>query len=263
MNKYKMLFLSAALLCASLTTACWPFGGGNNQPQSGFSARGEKYAQIAGGGFFFVSLTGVRGTWQFNNGNAVGNTTTFSSCCGTVPVNDGRVPARWLIFAGAPGECVGQLTNPNMDVSANQTKVAQCLTFGVIFPFSMAPGAINLQAPPATFAMTGSGLSSTYGMPRIEYVDQFTGALIGATTASSVSGDGSGLQAAMPDLSAIYSGTYNMLVSNINADGSLDYIGSSTVNTYGRDGTYGEPPPPGECGCPPDGPCMVCEVNSY
>jgi hypothetical protein len=259
MNKHKLLLLSVALLCASLTTACWPFGGGGGQPQSGFSARGEKYVQIAGGGFFFVSLTGARGTWQFDNGNAVGNTTSFSSCCGTVPVNGGRVPARWLIFAGAPGECVGQITNPNMDVSANQTKVAQCLTFGAIFPFAMAPGAINLQTPPATFSMTGSGITTTYGMPRIEYIDQFTGNLIGATTATSVSGDGSSLQAMTPDLSAVYSGTYNMLVSNIKSDGSLDYIGSSTVDTYGRDGTYEDPPPPGDCGCPPDGgPCMVC-----
>ena len=39
------------------------------------------------------------------------------------PVPDGRVPARWQIFAGLPGECIGQITNPNMDVSSGQTKV--------------------------------------------------------------------------------------------------------------------------------------------
>ena len=260
MNKQKSILLSAILLCASLSTACWPFGGGGNPPQ-GFNAKGQKYVQIAGGGFFFVSLTSVQGTWQFDNGNAVGNTTSFSSCCGTVPVPDGRVPARWLIFAGAPGECIGQLTNPNMDVSAGQTKVAQCLTFGVIFPFGMAPGSIDLQAPPETFAMTGSGIATTYGMPRIEYVDPFTGNLIGATTARSVKGGGTSLTADTPDLSAVYSGTYNILVSNINADGSLSYIGSSTVDTYGREGSYEDPPPPGECGCPPDGPCMLCEIQ--
>jgi hypothetical protein len=174
------------------------------------------------------------------------------------------VPARWQIFAGVPGECIGQLTNPNMDVSAHQTKVPQCLTGGIIFPFAMAPGSINLQAPPSTFAMTGSSLNTTYGMPRIDYIDQFSGELIATTTATSVAGDGNSLQAYTPDLSNVYSGTYSMLVSNINSDGSLNYLGSSTVDTYGRDGWYDDPPPPGGggCGCPPgEGICMVCEGN--
>jgi hypothetical protein len=48
------------------------------------------------------------------------------------------------------------------------------------------------------------------------------------------------------DFSQVYSGSYNILISNRQADGSLAYVGSSSVDTYGRDFIY-EPPPDG-CG---------------
>ena len=256
MKNYKLFLLSVVLLGASLTSGCWLWGGGGG-PQSGFSARGEMYVQAFGGGFFFVGPTNVRGNWQFNNGTAQGNTTTFNACCGTVPVADGRVPARWQIFAGPPG--CGQLTNPNMDVTAGATKTAQCLTFGIIFPFATSPGSVDLQAPPAAMEMTGSGLTTTYGMPRVEYMDQYTGDLIGVATATSVSGDGTWLQAPTPNLSDVYSGTFSAFVSNVKADGTFEYVGASTVNAYGRDYVFEPPPPPPDCGCPPNGgPCLVC-----
>jgi len=261
MNKLKFSLLSAVLLLASLTMACWPFGGGDPPPQSGFSARGEMYVQSnVPGGLLFVTLTNVQGAWQFDNGSALGNVRNFSSCCGTRPVTDGRVPARWIITAGTFG--CGQLTNPNMDVSAGQTKVAQCLTPGFVFTFAASPVSIDLQAPPSTMSMTGSGVDTSYGMPRLEYMDPYTGNLIAATTATSVSGDGTWLQANTPDLSQIYSGDYTVFVSNVQADGSLVYIGAATLTAYGRDYVFDPPPPPGECGCPPDGPCMVCGPES-
>ena len=254
MNKHKLFLLSAVVLLASLMMGC----DDDDEPQTGFSARGEMYVQAAvPGGLLFVTLTNVQGFWQFDNGSAMGNTKNFSSCCGTFHVADGRVPARWRIFAGPPG--CGQLTNPNMDVSANQTKVAQCLTFGFIFPFAASPDSIDLQSQPSTMSMTGSGLTTTYGMPRLAYMDPYTGNLIAATTATSVSGDGTWLQANVPDLSALYSGSYTVFVSNVLADGSLEYVGAASVTAYGRDYEfYPPPPPPGECGCPPDGPCMEC-----
>lgn len=262
MNKYKLFLLSAVLLCTTLTTGCWLWPFGDDEPDHGFKARGDVYVQVAGQGLVFFMNTNVRGDWQFDNGSATGNTTTFSSCCGTVDIADGRAPARWLIFAGVPGGCQGQITNPNMDVNPGQTKVAECLGFGIIFPFSTAPASVDLQAPPSTMEMSGSGLTTTYGMPRIEYTDQYTGNLIATTTATSVSADGTWLQAATPDLSSVYSGTFNMFVSNARADGSFEYIGTATVDAFGRDFVYEPPPPPGECGCPPSGPCMVCEPVS-
>lgn len=265
MNKYKLFLLSAVLLCTTLTAGCWLWPFGDDEPDPGFKARGDLYVQGGlGMGLVFFKNTTVRGNWQFDNGSATGNTTTFTSCCGgTVNIPNGRVPARWQIFAGVPGECQGQITNPNMDVSAGQTKVAECLGFGFIFPFSTAPGSIDLQAPPSTMEMTGSTLTTTYGMPRVEYTDQYTGNLIATMTATTVSPDGTWLQATTPDLSSVYSGTFNIFVSNKKADGSFEYVGTSTVDAYGRDYVFEPPPPPGECGCPPDGPCMVCEQGHY
>jgi hypothetical protein len=175
------------------------------------------------------------------------------------PVNDGRVPARWNIVAGIPGaECIGYLEPTERDVTAGSRQISRCVVSGIIIPFSVSPSSINLQAPPVTVEMTGSGLSTAYGMPYIEYIDSYSGSLVGSTTATAVSADGTWLQATTPDLSSVYSGTYTMLISNVKADGSLEYVGSATVDAWGRDGYYEPPPDPGPCGCPPDGPCMPC-----
>ncbi|HKR13403.1 MAG TPA: hypothetical protein VJT15_15170 [Pyrinomonadaceae bacterium] len=266
MYKNKLFSLGAVLLLAVATSGCcvWPFcsSGGGSQPQTGFTASGEAYVQVVGGGFFFNNLTTVRGAWQSDNGTAQGNTTTFSECCGPRHIPNGRVPARWQISAGVPGECIGQLTNPNVDLQAGGSFTAKCLIPGIIFPFATAPGAVDLMSPPATMEMTGTGLVTTYGMPRIEYRDPYNGALVAVTTATQVR-KGGWLTMTTPDLSAVYSGTYNVFVSNVTADGGYEQVGGGTVDTYGRDYVYEPPPPPGGCGCPPDGPCLECEILAF
>ncbi len=245
MNKLKLVLLTAVLVCGGLSAAC---RGGSSQPQSGFNVKGEKYVQVFGGGFSLISAANVQGAYQFDNGSAVGNTRSFGPflCIGgPCPVNDGRVPARWRIFAGLGGECIGQITNPDVDVSAGQTKTARCLVSGLIFPFTPTQASVNLLALPPTVEMTGSGLDTTYGMPHIEYFDGYSGQVVGSTDATSVSADGSWLQSSTPDLSQVYSGTYNILISNRQADGSLNYVGTSTMDAYGRD--YGYEPPPDPC----------------
>lgn len=261
MYKQKLFSLGAVLMLAVVTSGCciWPFcSGGGSQSQTGFKVQGHAMVQVVGGGVFMNNLTTVRGNWISDNGSALGNTRTFTECCGPRPVPDGRVPARWQITAGVPGECIGQLTNPNVDVQANDSITAQCLIPGIIFPFTMAPGAVDLMAPPATIEMSGSGLVTTYGMPRIEYRDPYSGALVAVTTATQVR-KGASLTMTTPDLSSVYSGTYNVFVSNVMADGSFETVGGGTVDTYGRDYVFEPPPPPGECGCPPEGGyCLPC-----
>src|SRR5215213_1128336 len=247
MNKLKTVLLSVGLLSAALSAACC--GGGITTPQSGFKAQGLKYVQVVGGGFALVSPANVQGAWQYDNGSAVGNTRSFGPllCASPCPVSDGRVPARWTIIAGPFGECFGQITDPNMDVSSGNTKTAKCVVPGIIFPFSTAPAPVNLQSVPGTFAMSGgSNLDTTYGMPHVEYFDAYSGDVVGSVEATSVAGDGSALQAPSPDLSQVYSGSYNILISNRQSDGSLSYIGTSYVETYGRDFIY--EPPPDPCG---------------
>lgn len=251
MNKIKTIMFSAALLCAGLSAAC---GGGSSTQQSGFYAQGEKYVSVIGGGYALISVANVQGTHQFDNStSAVGSVTSFGPLLcigGPCKIDGGRVPARWRIIAGGGGECIGQITNPDMDVSAGQTKTARCLVFGSIGPFFPFQQSVNLQAPPPNLELGGgSGLDSTYGMPHLEYFDGYSGEVIGSTDATAVSADGSWLQSPTPDLSQVYSGTYNILISNRQADGSMAYIGTATFDTYGRDGFYEPPPDP----CQPSG----------
>lgn len=257
MKMQKLFALLVAFCSASLLIGCL---GGGGQQQTGFKVRGENHVQVAGGGFKFLTLNSVRGQWLSDNGAASGNVRGFSPllCPSPCRIVDGRAPARWEIVAGLPLECIGFREPLVRDVTVNSTQVSRCVVFGFIFPFASAPSSVDLQQPPATIEMTGSGLNNTYGMPRVEYVDQYTGDLLGSTTATAVNADGTWLQAPLPDLSLVYSGTYNVLISNVKSDGGQEYVGTSTVDCYGRDGVYEPPPDPDPCSCPPGMICMPC-----
>ncbi|MGB7922606.1 MAG: hypothetical protein WCF57_05120 [Pyrinomonadaceae bacterium] len=74
-------------------------------------------------------------------------------------------------------------------------------------------------------------------MPRVDYFDS-NGYLIGSQTATSVASGGTSLQANMPDLSYVYSGTYQVKVTNKRSDGYyLNIVGSATLTGWGRDRT--------------------------
>jgi len=115
--------------------------------------------------------------------------------------------------------------------------------------FGMAPEAIDTNAPPATATFTGEGLNTTYGMPTIEFYDEY-GTFFNQTTASSVSSDGTSLQATVPSLAGLYSGYYTVVIVNATADGSRNAIGTASVWVYGND----MPPPPPDPEPDPD-PC--------
>jgi hypothetical protein len=132
---------------------------------------------------------------------------------------------------------------------------------GIVFPFSSAPQTVDLLAPPSTIELTGEGLTTAYGMPYIEYRDPYTGNLIGATYATAVGGKGGWLQANTPDLSGVYDGVYSILISNIRADGSLEPVGTATIECTGRPYVFEPPPDPGPCGCPPGEYCLPCDPN--
>ena len=85
------------------------------------------------------------------------------------------------------------------------------------------PSSIDLNNPPATVTNSGQSFDATYGMPRVEYFDG-SGFLIGSVFATYVSGDGTSLQANVPDLSAAYSGTYLIRVTNKTYLGYYNHI---------------------------------------
>lgn len=98
-----------------------------------------------------------------------------------------------------------------------------------------SPASVYLPSPPATGTVTGQSFQTTYDMPRVDYFDG-NGYLVGSAPATSVSGDGTSLQANMPNLSNAYSGTYQVRVTNKTSEGYYSHIvGSATMTGWGRD----------------------------
>jgi hypothetical protein len=108
---------------------------------------------------------------------------------------------------------------------------------GLVSGFSLtaSPSTANLNALPPSITISGQAMDGTYGMPLVEYFDG-SGYLVGSAVATAVAGDGTWLTTATPDLSWVYSGTYQVRVTNIRSDGwYLNIVGTATLSCYGRD----------------------------
>src|SRR5262252_5326238 len=133
----------------------------------------------------------------------------------------------------------GDLTYP-VDANGNCGAVTITLTGPGFLDFSASPDSIDLNSPPSTMMVNGSGISNQYYMPNVEFYDN-NSSFVGSTTAVDVAGDGSWLVVYTPDLSGVYSGNYQVEVVNFNADQSRDLIGVANVYAYGRDDTSCNP----------------------
>jgi hypothetical protein len=160
---------------------------------------------------------------------------TLTDSQGMLHVSNGRIIALWTFHRNG-GHC-GFLTS-SLVVRDNQTNVLQCDLRGT--RFTAAPDSIDLNAPPPSITLIGSGLSMQYGMPVVEYYDEY-GTFIGQATASSCAGDGSWLQSATPSLSGAYSGAYTVVITNAAGDGSRVVVGTAFLALFGND--YPPPPP--------------------
>lgn len=145
------------------------------------------------------------------------------------------------------------ITNPNTNVSSTFQRVAtpsgtirvstslNCSNVVAIpaihsnFALSANPSSVNLQSPPSTVTVTGQSFDTTYGMPRVDYFDS-NGYLVGGVHSTSVAGGGTSLEASVPDLSYVYSGTYQVKVINKTSSGYYVHtVGSATMAAWGRD----------------------------
>jgi hypothetical protein len=107
--------------------------------------------------------------------------------------------------------------------------------FNFNYTLTAEPGSIDLQNPPGGILISGQGIDSTYGPPMVEYFDSF-GYLIGSVGAGKIGDDGSWGYVEVPDLSSVYSGSYQIRVTNMTASGYyLNIVGTATVNAWGRD----------------------------
>jgi hypothetical protein len=167
-------------------------------------------------------------------GTAYGSVTNFrhnTDANGRYTVNDGRVPARWH-FAEFSGPCTNKTLND--DVTAHKEQFLICILPDYPPFFNMTPSSVDLNSPPASFTIGGAGLSTTYGMPVVEYYDEF-GQLMAQTTATAVAGDGTWLQANTPNLYNVYSGTYIIAIRNATSQGLWEFVGTTSIDAWGRD----------------------------
>lgn len=127
----------------------------------------------------------------------------------------------------------GTITVPKYDYPSCDGLIYVAVTNSNV-SLSASPSSVYLPSPPATATVTGQLFDATYGMPEVNYFDS-NGYLVGSVLANSVSGSTS-LQANIPDLSNVYSGTYQVRVTNKTSDGYYVHnVGSAPMTTYGRD----------------------------
>lgn len=204
-----------------------------------------------------LPFVGLHNTFNFATQPTIG---TLSTCTGItdglahLPCPDRIVPAVW-VFRFTSGPCFGIQNISDVDIPIGGLVGFRCeLFFG---RFNLSPSFIDATSPPPAFTLTGDGMSSTYGMPVLKFVHTETGEIRGSVTASSVSPDGTWVQAPMPFLGFMYSGQYVVVVQNVKSDGSLEGLGGDWLDIYGNDPP---PPPPPPCPAPlPDEPAMPCD----
>jgi hypothetical protein len=127
----------------------------------------------------------------------------------------------------------GTFLAPKRGYTCDQLSVRYGASFG--FSLSASPSSVYLPSPPASMTMSGQSFDAAYGMPRVDYFDG-NGYLVGSVGATSVSNGGTSLQANMPDLSYVYSGTYQVKVTNKTYDGYyLNIVGQAPLTGWGRD----------------------------
>jgi hypothetical protein len=201
----------------------------------------------------------VSGVWLFDNaGSRCGEQFSFDGTTnsdGKLSVSNGRVPASWRLarFGGHTG-CDRLIVSGPLPLTCGAEVTINC---GAGSVFAMSPDAIDVNAPPPTASFTGQGLDTTYGMPTLEFYDEY-GTYFAQTAATAVSADGTWLQTPVPSLAGLYSGTYTIVIVNATADGSRNAIGSATVWLYGND----MPPPPPDP-LPDPGSCDSKECQVY
>jgi hypothetical protein len=121
-----------------------------------------------------------------------------------------------------------------VQTSVNCSNVVAVLANNSNQSLGASPSSIYLPSPPSTATITGNSFDTTYGMPRVEYFDG-NGYLVGSVLATSVSGSTS-LQTSVPDLSAAYSGTYTVRVTNKGYQGYYsNIVGTASITAWGND----------------------------
>jgi hypothetical protein len=207
-----------------------------------------------------VIIVGFR---QRDLSGAAGNTTYFDVTTndnGRAAIGGGRAPAIWEFNNLGDGIGLNACRNQRFTgftTPLGTTDIFCANTIGIFF--TAAPDSIDVQAPPATFTIYGQGISTAYGMPVIEFWNEY-GTVVGQTTATEVAADGTWARGNTPymDTSNMYGGAYTVGINNVVAGGGYDTIGYASLSV-----TNSNPPPlPEPYPDPTPDPCGVNQ-NQY
>lgn len=257
MNKFKSILLIPLLVSLLATTSCIPAPPGLDIHGYQFQRIGvhEIRVSMAGSG---VNAHWVRDTGYNSYTNLLTNFTAYLGSEGWVHVNDVRLPAQWgfaYVPRGASHPCTGLTWLFDLDV--NDIVVLPCQYLGHVFGMSVEPTTADAQAMPAMFTAVGQGIDGTYGMPMVEFFDEY-GRQVATVYASSVgtTTEGPTLTGAMPYLP--YNSVYVVMVSSVLSDGTYDVGGVSSlvVNNGAELPPLFDPPPP-----PDPDPCTTDPYN--
>jgi hypothetical protein len=133
------------------------------------------------------------------------------------------VPANWL-FQENNGPCAGDRAVAT--VGNAQTQDLDCIS--VYLAFNVTPTSLYTNQLPAQLQVTGSGITTTYGMPHVQIFDE-AGNKIADVTAKSVTYGGTVLTCPTPNLAGTPTSTYGLEVLNVQSNGSLAPVGAAPV----------------------------------
>lgn len=154
-------------------------------------------------------------------------------------LHGGKTPAHWRLGEGN-GPCGGQSVN-TLIMNAGSTVPLDCRDIPITF-FAFSPSMIQRDYPPESITIEGTGISSSGGMPTVEYYN-LNGTLVAQNTATDLSGGV--LTAPSPNISGLGSGAYIALVRN--PDGSSPGNGVMVIFDY-FEPPDDPPPDPPQCG---------------
>lgn len=135
--------------------------------------------------------------------------------------DNGIAPADWFIKE-TDGGCAGQEIEERINPGESEDVYCNAIS---IFAFVSNPSYIDAGFPPSYVTVSGTGLSTVGGMPKVEYFDQ-NGNLVDEVVAFEVASNGTWARGYTPDLMNQLSGSYTMRVRNPNGQ----IVGSGFVN---------------------------------
>jgi hypothetical protein len=97
-----------------------------------------------------------------------------------------------------------------------------------ISSFALYPAVAYVSSSTASATVVGEGLTSTYGMPLVQYYT-LDGTLVAQENATSVASNGASMQIPGFSTTQLPVGTYDAIVSNAASGGGYTYLGSGTT----------------------------------